>query len=103
MTDYDLFSYPRSPGFKERTTSRDAAEAVKETAATLRGRCKTEIATLPCTPDECAKRLGVNILSVRPRFSELAADGEIVPTGERHANESGLMAKVWKIAEPERG
>ena len=51
----------------------------------------------PQTADEVAGKLGISILSVRPRFSELAASGRLVDTGERRSNSSGKMAKVWKI------
>lgn len=96
--DHDLFSYPRSPGFKERTTSRGAAEAQRGRAATLRQRCLAELRAADLTPDETAARLGEGVLSVRPRISELVAAGLAEPTGERRRNASGLSAKVYRAA-----
>lgn len=52
------------------------------------------------TTDECADRLGIDKLSIRPRFSELAALSKIADTGERHVNpSSGKRAIVWCISE----
>lgn len=97
--DYDLFTYPRAPGFKEGTTSRDAARAVTDAEA-LRERAFAAIraaGTGGLTADEVATFLKRSVLSVRPRLSELAhaRPARIVPNGTRRANESGRMAQVW--------
>lgn len=98
----DLFSirprYPQAPGFKEATTSRDAAEKIGATVNERRAAVLREIASAPngLTADEVASRLGLSVLAVRPRVSELKADGKIVPTGERRPNSSGLLAKVMR-------
>ena len=97
----DLFSYPRSPGFKEHTTSLDAAAAVSGRAGVLRERAYAEIKVVGSsglTADQVAARLGESVLSVRPRVTELAKANppRIVPTGERRTNDSGLKAKVWR-------
>lgn len=97
----DLFSYPRSPGHKEQTTSREAAMAVAGDAAVLRERAYAALAEAGergLTADGVAKVLRRDRLSVRPRISELRATGRIIPTGERRKNESGLRAKIWRIA-----
>lgn len=99
----DLFTYPRSPGHKERTTSRDAAAVVRGRAAVLRDRAFAEIAAAGrsgLTADQVAARLGESVLSVRPRVTELAKanPARIAPTGERRTNDSGLKAKVWRAA-----
>jgi hypothetical protein len=52
------------------------------------------------TADEIAQALSASVLSIRPRVSELNRSGEIVQTGARRKNESGLSATVWKIAPP---
>lgn len=98
-----LGSYPKAPGFKERTTSRAAASAMRGRARILRDMALAEIrAAGPdgLTADEVARRLGESVLAVRPRVSELANDAPamIAPTGARRANESGLKAKVWRAA-----
>jgi hypothetical protein len=96
----DLFDrippYPTGPGWKEPSTSREAAASVD--ASTLR------LAVRGCldrhgamTADECAARLGLSVLTIRPRFSELKARGEIADTGQRRRNASGKRASVWEL------
>ena len=88
-------SYPASPGFKERTTSRDAAKAVSSRAKTLREKVLQALQTRPMTADEVAAFIGESVLSTRPRLSELVKLGLIWPTDDRRENESGLKATVW--------
>jgi hypothetical protein len=91
--------YPNGPGYKELTTSRDAAVAVAASSPLLRERVYAAIkgtGARGMTPDEAAAAVGKTIMAVRPRVTELAKASRIVPTGERRANESGLKAKVWK-------
>lgn len=99
----DLFDqrrphYPDRPGFKEATTSRDAAEAVTPSANERRAMVLAEIkkSTGGMTADEVAQRLDLSVLAIRPRVSELKASAKIVATGERRPNASGLKAKVWR-------
>jgi len=96
------FTYPNAPGFKERTTSRDAARAMTGRAANLRERVFEAIRAAGArglTSDEAATALGVSILSVRPRVTEISMEvpiPRIRETGERRLNASGLKAKVWR-------
>ena len=94
----DLFSYPNSCGFKERGgTSEQAANAMQGSARILRDRVFAALAREAMTADECAAKLKESILSIRPRFSELAKDNMILRTGERRKNASGMQAAVWTI------
>lgn len=96
---HDLFSYPHVPGSKTGGTSRESAEAMKPTAATLRGECLNYVkrwASVGSTADECAEYLNQTVLSIRPRFSELRALNLIVDSGVRRANVSGHRAIVWR-------
>ena len=94
----DLFSYPASPGFKERGgTSEQAANAMHGSARILRDRVFAALAKKQMTADECAAALKESILSIRPRLSELAKDNMIRRTGERRKNASGMSAHVWTI------
>lgn len=96
----DLFDYPNTPGFKERTTSLEAASAVSCKACTMRELVLAVLQRQPAlTADEIAERLGVSVLSVRPRVSELHTAGKIAPTGERRLNMSGMAARVWRLVE----
>lgn len=92
--------YPHAPGFKESTTSLDAASAMKGRASKLREVVFTAIADAPdgLTADEVASLIGETVLAVRPRVSELAKADRIAPTGERRKNASGLKARVWRTA-----
>lgn len=101
----DLFSfaaggrYPAAPGFKERDTSRKAAESMKPTAAQLREQCFAALRRKgDATADEIAGVMGLSVLSVRPRFTELLHEKRIVDTGMRRRNDSGRSAKVWRLA-----
>lgn len=93
-------SYPQSPGYKVTGPSQDAAIAMVSVAGTLRDRVLAAIeqAGAGMTTDECADRLGETVLSIRPRFSELAAKGRIEDSGFRRANKSGRFATVWRAA-----
>jgi predicted ArsR family transcriptional regulator len=100
----DLFtyaeSYPKEPGWKARETSRDAAESVRPKAKRLQQFCIDALRKHgPLTADECADRLQIDKLSIRPRFSELAALGKVFDTGHRRLNESGKRAVVWGLAQ----
>lgn len=98
----DLFNYqPRkpmlSPGFKQHTTSKEAAQSMVPTADILRTRVLESLRRSgPATPDEVATRLNTSVLAIRPRFTELSKAGKIEYTGERKKNSSGRSAKEWR-------
>jgi hypothetical protein len=89
--------YPERPGFKAFGASQEAARQAAGSAARLRRAVLAELGVNPGTADEIAKRLHRSPLSIRPRVSELRALGEIVATGERRRNESGMSASVWQV------
>jgi hypothetical protein len=93
--------YPHAPGFKTLAgRSRQAARSIAPHARTLRDRVLAEIehAKSPPTADEIASGLGENILSVRPRVSELYRLGRIEPAPVRGKNASGMSAMRWRLA-----
>ena len=90
-------NYPNEPGFKEATTSAAAAESMKPTARTLRGKVLDCLTIASGTADEIAARLETSPLAIRPRFTELQRLGKIKDTGQRRKNDSGRSAKVWAI------
>lgn len=102
MSRVGELAYPDAPGFKREGPSEQAARAFKGSATKLQARVLAELARHPAgaTADEVARCLGASVLGIRPRFSELNRAGEIVDTGFRRKNESGLSATVWKIAPP---
>lgn len=97
----DLFSryasYPSVAGFKATETSAEAARTID--ASTCRALVLAALRKFGAmTADECALRyLGYSILTVRPRFSELKALGQIEDSGQRRKNASGHKAIVWKV------
>lgn len=95
-------TYPERPGWKGRQTSADAAAAVSDRARDLKQRCFDAVPAddLGITPDEAAVILGEDKYSVRPRFSELAAEGKIFDTGRRRHNISRKKAIAWTRMAP---
>lgn len=96
----DLFdyrsSYPINAGYKIDGTSREAAETVD--AKTLQKLVVGALAQYgPMTADQTAAKLGCNILSIRPRLSELSAQNRVCKTGERRKNASGKFASVFAL------
>lgn len=91
--------YPEQPGAKEKgSTSELAAKRIESDAKTLRATCLEIVRHYgPISTDDAARMLQRSVLSVRPRFSELRAQGVIEPSGERTENESGMPAKRWRI------
>lgn len=99
----DLFGYPHTPGAKARDTSFQAAEETADKAPVIRARClKVLEHSNGLTADEVAGRLGLSILSVRPRITELARDGKVRDSGDRRHNASGKRAIVWAPVNPAR-
>jgi predicted ArsR family transcriptional regulator len=92
--------YPDAPGFKTAGPSQDAAKAISGKANRMRAAVLAKIAQCPAgaTADEIAHDLGLSVLSVRPRVSELNRSGEIRQTGTRRKNDSGMTATVWQLA-----
>jgi len=95
--------YPDSPGFKEPTTSRDAAEKIKPIARTLRDQVLGILQVewpAGLTADEVAAKMGRKEFSIRPRLSELRDLRAIEPRTtkgvvDRRDNTSGMSAIVW--------
>jgi hypothetical protein len=94
--------YPEIPGAKAPgPRSQEVARAICGHAGRLRKAAILELASAGpkgLSADQIADRLGESVLSVRPRISELRASGEVVPTGRRVVNDSGMSASVWKLS-----
>ena len=92
--------YPRTPGFKENSTSREAAKKFTPQAVTIREKvAKLYACGYVGTPDRIAKALGLSILAVRPRVTELVKQQKLRDTGRREKNDSGMSAKVYEWAD----
>lgn len=97
-TGLPLFDSPYRdglPGAKREGTSRDAALAIAPRAPNIRQQVYDAFQHYgPMTADECAARLNISILTVRPRVSELRTKGLLFETGQRRPNASGVQAEV---------
>lgn len=99
----DLFAYPHHPGARDRETSQEAADTVAKQSMILRARALDEIErSNGLTADEVAGRMGMSILSIRPRVTELSRLGKIRDSGARRPNASGRRAIVWAAINPRR-
>lgn len=99
----DLFTYPNAPGARDRDTSRAAAAEIAQEVPQLRARALAVLErSNGLTADEVAGRLGLSILSIRPRVTELARLGKVRDSGQRRPNASGRMATVWAPVFPAR-
>ncbi len=98
-------NYPESPGWREPTTSREAAERIAGRAAPLRKLVRDVIAGKPSgiSVHEIAGILEVPVATIQPRVSELRRFGEIKPSGERCKNESGASAHKWILRRDVKG
>lgn len=90
--------YPHAAGHRGVPTSEAAARSVDAEGLRWAVRRALEDGG-PMTADECAAAMGLSVLSVRPRFSELKRLGRIAETGQRRPNASGRMAAVWSLLE----
>jgi hypothetical protein len=83
-----------------RDTSLAAADEIAERAPVLRDLVLLAIrhSDVGLTADEAAAAIGISILSIRPRVSELAKLAEITDSGDRRRNQSGKLAIVWREA-----
>jgi hypothetical protein len=93
--------YGALPGFKEPSTSRDAALAMRGEAANLRVLVLAAISAAGpegLSPDEVAAKLNRSVLACRPRLTELGPRhlDKIEKTGKRRTNLSGMGAAVWR-------
>ena len=90
--------------------SKKCSREAREKIDTERMREQVEAAyySLPngATADEIAAELGLDVLSIRPRVSELKRAGILYPTGERRKNKTGNSCAVmvhWRELEPDYG
>jgi hypothetical protein len=108
LFDLEDASYPLGPGFKRSLlgsatrigdTSRAAAEQVKPNVKTIRADCHSYLKEHgPHTADETAAALGRDVLTVRPRFSELLRLQLIAPTSDRRPSSRNTLQRVWRAA-----
>lgn len=90
-------TYPVTPGYRDRETSKEAAEAMAGVVGRLRRLVYDYIAKNPRrTADDIAAALNIQTRAIQPRVSELRALGLITNDG-RGKNPSGHSAHLWVI------
>ncbi|MFY8143074.1 MAG: hypothetical protein ACOVMT_04225 [Caulobacter sp.] len=99
----DLFAtaaarYPNHPGFRNETTSLDAARAVKPRAGHVRDKVMAALEKVgPMTAVQLAAHLGLPYETVQPRTSELSRKGQIEDSGRRGpSRDPAKLAIVWR-------
>lgn len=91
----DLFSYPQTPGYRDRDTSRSAALDLAGDASLMREKVFAAI-TRPMTDWQIAEAAGMEFHLAQPRRSELVAAGRVKFSGEYGISpRSGKRVKLW--------
>jgi DNA-binding Lrp family transcriptional regulator len=95
------------PGYQRGSdTSKEAAVKFASAAKSIRENIlhimrtenvEPDLFTRGWTPDEIVERMGLDRCTVRPRFTELAADGIIRDTGLRRENKRGYKTTVFEV------
>jgi hypothetical protein len=93
-------NYPGAPGYKENTTSKEAARAIAPAAEILREqiyRVVRDAGPHGATADEASAAIGVSPLAGRPRLTELRAVGRVRPSldNKRRPSSTGRSSIVW--------
>jgi DNA-directed RNA polymerase specialized sigma24 family protein len=92
-----VINYPDNAGFKVPGSSEQAAKSIDDLP--LRERVKILLRDYPdgLSADQAASLLNRSVLSIRPRFAQLKAKGEIEATGRYAENESGKAADIMRL------
>lgn len=100
--ELDFANYPNTAGHQGGDTDKAAAKAIEKRgrAKKLRTTILEKIKLCPTgsTPDEMAGIMGEDILSIRPRFTELKKRSLLVDTGIRRPSKNGKSQRVLKLA-----
>lgn len=97
---FDLFRYPKSPGYSDPDTSRKAAESIAPSAAIMREMVFKIIKRagehgMTCDELEVILRMKHQTCSARCR--ELVLAGRVRDTGRRRPTRSGRPANVYEV------
>lgn len=98
-------TYPASPGYVNRDTSKEAAKLYEPKAGTLRARVLAEIqvrGSFGATCDELEQAFGMSHQTISARCRELNMTGKTRDSGGRRKTRSGRNAIVWVATEGQR-
>lgn len=95
--EYLAMKYPDKSGYQNQETSKQAAQDIKPRAKKLEARVLEVIRSFPfgCSPERAAQELEKNIISVRPRFTQLKLKGFIEDSGRRDRTECNKSSIIW--------
>ena len=99
LSKHSELKYPMNPGYKEHSTSKEAATKIASRSRQLREKTLDTIkrkGSYGATTEEVAEILNESILSIRPRFTELKIMKLIFDSGERRKNNFNSNTKVWR-------
>ena len=97
--------YPLKAGYKEQSTSKEAAAKVDSRAAILRTEAIEVFKrkrSYGATCEEVAEIMNEDITSIRPRITELKLLEYIIDSGDRRLNRFQNNVKVWRYNDNER-
>ena len=96
--------YPLKAGYKEQSTSKEAAAKVDSRAAILRTEAIEVFkrkGSYGATCEEVAEIMNEDITSIRPRITELKLLEYIIDSGDRRLNRFQNNVKVWRYNDGE--
>lgn len=98
-----IANYPDSPGYRRNApeTSREAAAVIAPIAGNHRDKVLAALAEAhpeSLCSEQIGEKVGLTPYAVRPRISELFADGQIERTEDRTKNEGGRSVMLWRLA-----
>lgn len=96
---YEPPRYMQTPGWRDPETSLEAAERIAPHVARLRRRVLDLLREIPqgLSVHQIANRLRLPVATIQPRVSELRANGNVKPSGQRCTNETGASAHLWIV------
>lgn len=102
MTDQQMSFDDLPPYIAGSTTSREAAEAIKESVPSLQSKVFAAIRRAKgagLTDEEGVEELGISPSTYRPRRIELVGKMLVVDSGGRRKTKAGRDAVVWIVPE----
>jgi len=98
--EFDFDRYPYKAGHRNVKTSISAADDINKNLSRLQKTVLLELEKVfpkGLTGSELANRLGKNLLTIRPRTTELKLQGLILDTEETRKNEGGKPEIIYKL------
>ena len=98
--EFDFDKYPYKAGHRKVRTSVKAADEINKQLGRLHKMVLLELEKVypkGLTTSELANRCNRNLLTIRPRTTELKLQGLIIDTGKTRKNEGGKQEIIYKL------